>query len=95
MNYLSLFKNNEDWINEKLQLDSDYFKKLSKGQNPEFLYIGCSDSRVSPEEFAGLKPGDTFVHRNIANLVVSIDLNQMAVINYAINRLKIKHIMMS
>lgn len=87
-----IFKNNEKWIQEKLQLDPDYFKNLDKGQSPEFLYIGCSDSRVTAEELMGLNPGEVFVHRNIANMVVSIDLNVMSVINYAIRHLKVKHV---
>ena len=72
--------------------DPVYFDKLSKGQNPEYLYIGCSDSRVTAEEIMGLVPGEIFVHRNIANMVVSIDLNAMSVINYAIDQLKVKHV---
>ena len=87
-----IFKNNKQWISEKLQIDKDYFKKLSKGQSPEILYIGCSDSRVSAEELMGVKPGDVFVHRNIANMVPNTDLSVMSVLNYAISHLKVDHI---
>ncbi len=87
-----IFKNNEAWVAEKLSLDSDYFTKLSKGQNPEFLYIGCSDSRVTAEDLMGLNPGEVFIHRNIANLVVSTDSNLNAVVQYAVEYLKVKHI---
>ena len=71
-----------------------YFVQIApyKGQNPDILYIGCSDSRVSAEELMGLQPGEVFVHRNIANMVVNIDLNCMSVINYAVNHLKVKHV---
>lgn len=87
-----VFANNEKWVAEKLSLDPAYFENLSKGQNPEFLYIGCSDSRVTAEELMGVAPGEVFVHRNIANMVISIDLNVMSVINYAIRHLKVKHV---
>lgn len=87
-----VFKNNEKWIASKLAIDEHYFKNLSKGQNPELLYIGCSDSRVSAEELMGVQPGEVFVHRNIANLVNNIDLNVMSVLNFAIRQLKVNHI---
>lgn len=87
-----IFKRNETWVAKKLSLDKDYFNKLAKGQSPEFLYIGCSDSRVSAEELMGAAPGEIFIHRNIANMVVSIDLNAMSVINYAVRILKVKHV---
>ena len=87
-----VFENNESWIANKLQLNPEYFTDLSKGQNPDILYIGCSDSRVSAEELMGLNPGEVFVHRNIANMVVNIDLNVMSVINYAVNHLKVNHV---
>jgi carbonic anhydrase len=87
-----IFRNNEKWIREKLRLDKDYFKNLSKGQQPEILYIGCSDSRVSAEELMGVKPGEVFIHRNIGNMVPNTDLSVMSVINYAVNHLKVKHI---
>lgn len=87
-----VFKNNENWIAEKLALDPHYFEDLALGQHPEFLYIGCSDSRVTAEDLMGLQPGEVFIHRNIANLVNSIDLNVMSVINYAVRHLKVNHI---
>ncbi len=87
-----IFKNNEIWVAEKLAKDPEYFVNLSKGQSPEFLYIGCSDSRVTAEDLMGVQPGEVFIHRNIANMVVSIDLNAMSVINYAVRHLKVKHI---
>lgn len=88
----NVFKNNEKWIAEKLSIDENYFKKLSEGQNPELLYIGCSDSRVTAEDLMGVEPGEVFVHRNIANLVNNVDLNVMSVINYAVNILKVNHV---
>lgn len=87
-----VFKNNEKWIKQKLDVDSNYFEDLGKGQNPEILYIGCSDSRVTAEEMMGLGPGEMFVHRNIANMVISIDLNVMSVMNYAVEHLKVNHV---
>ncbi len=92
MNITKIFENNEDWITQKLAVDEHYFENLSKGQNPEILYIGCSDSRVTAEDLMGMKPGEVFVHRNIANMVISIDLNLMGVLNYAVNTLKVNHI---
>lgn len=90
--YHAVFQNNEKWIAEKLRLDPAYFEKLSGGQSPEFLYIGCSDSRVTAEDLTGIQPGQVFVHRNIANLVVSTDNNVNAVIQYAVEYLKVRHI---
>ena len=87
-----VFENNKEWIKSKLTEDDKYFDKLGQGQNPELLYIGCSDSRVAAEDLMGLVPGEVFVHRNIANMVISIDLNVMSVINYAVNQLKVNHI---
>lgn len=92
MNLDKVFENNKAWINEKLSVDSNYFDDLGKGQNPDLLYIGCSDSRVTAEELMGAKPGEVFVHRNIANMVISIDLNAMSVVNYAVNHLKVNHV---
>jgi len=90
--YKDIFKNNEAWIAEKKATDKDFFEKLAKGQNPEYLYIGCSDSRVPAEDIMGLQPGEVFVHRNIANIVSNIDLNSMSFINYGVDHLKVKHI---
>ena len=91
-NLQEIFDNNQKWIQEKLSLNPDYFSNLAQGQTPEMLYIGCSDSRVTAEELMGLEPGEVFVHRNIANMVISIDLNIMSVINYAVRHLKVKHV---
>jgi carbonic anhydrase len=87
-----IFKNNQSWVQDKLNLDADYFSNLSKGQNPEILYIGCSDSRVTAEELMGVAPGDVFVHRNIANMVPNTDLSAMSVIEYAVVHLKVSHV---
>ena len=87
-----VFVNNEKWIAEKLAKDPQYFENLSKGQNPDILYIGCSDSRVTAEELMGVQPGEAFVHRNVANMVISIDLNMMSVLNYAVTHLKVNHV---
>jgi len=92
MDITTVFKNNEDWIAGKLEKNPDYFKNLAKGQNPDILYIGCSDSRVSAEDLMGVQPGDVFVHRNIANMVISIDLNMMSVLNYAVENLSVDHV---
>lgn len=87
-----IFENNKEWVKAKLNLDPDYFHNLSKGQNPDILYIGCSDSRVSAEELMGINPGDAFVHRNIANMIPNTDLSSMSVISYAVGILKVNHI---
>jgi len=92
MNIEQIFKKNELWVESKLSADPDYFKNLSKGQTPEILYIGCADSRVTAEDLMGVKPGEVFIHRNLANMVISVDLNAMSVINYAVRHLKVKHI---
>lgn len=92
MDIKQIFENNKKWVVKQLEMDENYFEKLSKGQAPEFLYIGCSDSRVSAEELMGLDPGQVFVHRNIANMVPNTDLNSMSVINYAVVQLKVNHI---
>lgn len=87
-----VFQNNEEWIRKKLSADPKYFENLSIGQHPEFLYVGCSDSRVTAEDIMGVEPGEVFVHRNIANLVNNTDLSVMSVINYAVRHLQVKHI---
>lgn len=92
MHLNQVFSNNEKWIAEKLKVDPEFFEKLAKGQSPDILYIGCSDSRVTAEELMGVNPGEVFVHRNIANMVISIDLNVMSVLNYAVKHLKVNHI---
>ena len=90
--YNTIFENNRKWVAEKLATDADFFKKLSEGQDPEYLFIGCSDSRVPANQIMGLDAGNVFVHRNIANVVSATDLNVMAVINYAVVHLDVKHI---
>lgn len=92
MEIQKVFENNKKWISEKLDVNPDYFSDLSKGQNPDILYIGCSDSRVTAEDLMGVSPGEVFVHRNIANMVISIDLNVMSVLNYAVNYLHVNHV---
>lgn len=90
--YQEVFEKNKNWIKEKEATDADFFKHLAEGQSPEILYIGCSDSRVTAEEMTGMKPGQMFVHRNIANLVPNNDSNSASVIEYAIGALDIKHV---
>jgi carbonic anhydrase len=90
--YEQLFENNKKWIASMKAKDADFFDKLAKDQTPEYLYIGCSDSRVPANEIMGLEPGEVFVHRNIANVVANIDLNAMSVINYAVANLHVQHI---
>lgn len=92
MDIKQIFENNRNWIEKQLKIDEAYFDNLANGQSPQFLYIGCSDSRVSAEELMGLEPGEVFVHRNIANMVPNTDLNSMSVINYAVVHLKVNHI---
>jgi len=92
MDLNKVFENNENWVKEKLNLDNNYFEDLSKGQSPELLYIGCSDSRVTAEELMGAAPGEVFVHRNIANMVSNLDLSSASVINYAVKHLEVKHV---
>ncbi|OAA45653.1 carbonic anhydrase 2 [Metarhizium rileyi] len=87
-----LFDNNRAWAAEKAEKDPGYFARLSEGQSPEYLWIGCSDSRIPAEQITGLEPGEAFIHRNIANLVCNTDLNVMSVINYAVRHLGVKHI---
>jgi carbonic anhydrase len=90
--YEQLFENNQKWIQKQTATDKDFFSNLAKEQNPDYLYIGCSDSRVTAEEMMGIRPGEAFVHRNVANLVNNVDLNVMSVINYAIRELNVKHV---
>ena len=92
MNLDKVFKNNEAWIKKQLAISESYFDDLGKGQNPELLYIGCSDSRVTAEDLMGLGPGEVFVHRNIANMVSGNDLNAMSVVNYAVTHLEVDHV---
>ncbi len=90
--YQQLLKNNAEWAAQKLNINPDYFKNLSLKQSPEFLWVGCSDSRVPANEITGTDPGEIFVHRNIANMVVSTDLNFLSVLQYAVEVLHVKHI---
>lgn len=92
MSFQKIFKNNEKWIASKLEADPEYFSKLAEGQRPQYLYIGCSDSRVTAEDLMGMQPGEVFIHRNVANLVVPTDANINAVIQYSVNVLMVKHI---
>jgi carbonic anhydrase len=87
-----LFKNNKAWAEKIKQEDPEFFAKLAVQQKPEYLWIGCSDSRVPANEIVGLLPGSMFVHRNIANVVVHTDMNCLSVIQYAVEELKVKHI---
>lgn len=90
--YQQLLNNNKKWVSEQLNLDPDFFKQLADGQSPEYLWIGCSDSRVPANQITGTKPGEMFVHRNIANMVVHTDMNLLSVLSYAVEVLKVKHI---
>ncbi len=90
--YKRLLENNKNWVKEQLDLDPNFFENLSKGQTPEYLWIGCSDSRVPANQITGTEPGEVFVHRNIANMVVHSDMNMLSVLSYAVDVLKVKHI---
>jgi carbonic anhydrase len=90
--YKQLLENNKQWVESQLAIDVDFFKDLAKGQHPQILWIGCSDSRVPANEIIGAKPGEVFVHRNIANMVVHSDMNMLSVLDYAVNVLKVKHV---
>ncbi len=90
--YNQLLDNNKKWVAGKLAIDPDYFKKLAIGQKPPVLWIGCADSRVPANEIIGAEPGEVFVHRNIANMVVHSDMNMLSVLDYAVNVLQVKHI---
>ena len=90
--YKKILDNNRQWVEKTLATDPDYFKDLAKGQQPPLLWIGCSDSRVPANEIIGAKPGEVFVHRNIANMVVHSDMNMLSVLDYAVNVLKVKHV---
>ena len=94
-NYNELLEANLEWVEKRLDLDKDYFKNLSKGQNPPFLYIGCSDSRMPIDTFTQSEPGSFFIHRNIANQVFSNDMNFLATLEYAVEQLEVEHIIVS
>lgn len=90
--YETIFEHNRKWVEEKRRGEPEFFTELARGQSPDFLYVGCSDSRVVANEIMGLAPGDVFVHRNVANLVVNTDLNAQSVIEYAVSHLHVDHI---
>jgi carbonic anhydrase len=90
--YEKLLKENKVWASGKVSDDPDYFETLSKLQTPEFLWFGCSDSRVPANEITGTQPGEIFVHRNVANLVVNTDVNLLSVLDYAVTHLKVRHV---
>lgn len=90
--YKKILDNNKKWVEKSLALDPNYFENLAVGQSPPLLWIGCSDSRVPANEIVGAKPGEVFVHRNIANMVIHTDMNMLSVLDYAVNVLKVKHV---
>lgn len=90
--YQTLLDNNKSWVEKMTKKDPDFFKKLSEGQSPAYLWIGCSDSRVPANEITGTSAGEVFVHRNIANMVIHSDMNLLSVLDYAVNVLKVKHV---
>jgi len=90
--YDKLLQENKAWAHEKVERDPDYFKRLALLQTPEFLWIGCSDSRVPANEITNTQPGEIFVHRNVANLVIHTDVNLLSVLDYAVSHLKVKHV---
>lgn len=92
MDINKIFDNNKEWVNKHLNEDEKYFENLSKGQSPEILYIGCSDSRVTAEQLMGVGPGEVFVHRNVANVYSNLDVSAASVLNYAVAHLKVNHI---
>jgi len=90
--YKKILDNNKNWVEKTLATDPTFFEGLAKGQQPPLLWIGCSDSRVPANEIIGAKSGEVFVHRNIANMVINNDMNMLSVLDYAVNHLKVKHI---
>lgn len=90
--YEKLLLENKGWAAEKIQDDPKFFDRLSHVQTPEFLWIGCSDSRVPPNEITQTQPGEIFIHRNVANLVINTDVNLLSVLDYAVTYLKVKHV---
>ncbi len=92
ISYESLLQGNKDFVAAALDQDPEYFKRLSEGQSPPVLWIGCSDSRVPANQITNTNPGDIFVHRNIANVVTHTDMNLLSVLDYSVNVLKVKHI---
>ncbi|MCW3112572.1 MAG: carbonate dehydratase [Segetibacter sp.] len=92
MNYNKLLDENKEWAKERVNSDPEFFSRLEHLQTPEYLWIGCSDSRVPANQITGTQPGEIFVHRNIANLVVNTDVNMLSVLDYAVNVLNVKHV---
>lgn len=90
--YKKIIQNNKDWVEGILKEDPDYFKRLAEGQQPPLLWIGCADSRVPANQIIGAQPGEVFVHRNIANMVIHSDMNMLSVLDYAVNVLKVQHV---
>jgi carbonic anhydrase len=90
--YKKIIENNKKWVENKLKISPDFFNNLAEGQNPPLLWIGCSDSRVPANEIIGAEPGEVFVHRNIANMVIHSDMNMLSVLDYAVNALKVEHV---
>jgi carbonic anhydrase len=90
--YKQILENNRNWVLEKTTEDPEYFSRLANGQTPPLLWIGCADSRVPANEITGTLPGEVFVHRNIANMVIHTDMNMLSVLDYAVNVLKVRHI---
>lgn len=90
--YKKLIDNNRNWVESKINQDPEFFARLANGQSPPVLWIGCADSRVPANEIIGAQPGEVFVHRNIANMVVHSDMNMLSVLDYAVNALKVTHV---
>lgn len=90
--YNKLIENNKEWVSRNLAKDPQFFERLADGQEPPLLWIGCSDSRVPANEIIGAAPGEVFVHRNIANMVIHTDISMLSVLDYAVNVLKVKHV---
>ncbi len=90
--YKKILENNKKWVEDILQEDPEYFKRLAEGQKPPLLWIGCADSRVPANQIIGAQPGEVFVHRNIANMVIHSDMNMLSVLDYAVNVLKVEHV---
>lgn len=90
--YNQIFENNKKWVQEKTSQDPEYFTRLANGQKPPILWIGCSDSRVPANEITGTAPGEIFVHRNIANMVIHTDMSMLSVLDYSVNVLQVRHV---
>ena len=90
--YKKILENNKQWVEKKSAISPEFFNNLAEGQQPPLLWIGCSDSRVPANEIIGAEPGEVFVHRNIANMVIHSDMNMLSVLDYAVNALKVKHV---